>query len=253
MREIIMEKLKEIEKKENVRIILAVESGSRGWGFPSKDSDYDVRFIYIRDLKDYLKLNAFDDVLEYPINEKLDINGWDINKALSLFHKSNPTIMEWLNSKIIYIDSEEAQGLREIMNNYFSIKRGMCHYISMAKTNYKEYLRRDVVPLKKYFYVLRPILAAKWIYEKRTPPPMEFKELVNGELIDDLKEIVKHLLDLKMNHSEIKEIERIDELNSFFENEMVVINEQIDSLPKEDELGWEELNDMFLSFFKLND
>lgn len=253
MREIIMEKLKEIEKKENVRIILAVESGSRGWGFPSKDSDYDVRFIYIRDLKDYLKLNAFDDVLEYPINEKLDINGWDINKALSLFHKSNPTIMEWLNSKIIYIDSEEAQGLREIMNNYFSIKRGMCHYISMAKTNYKEYLRRDIVPLKKYFYVIRPILAAKWIYEKRTAPPMEFKELVNEELIDDLKEIVNHLLDLKVNHSEIKEIERIDELNSFFENEMVVINEQIDSLPKEDELGWDELNDMFLSFFKLND
>lgn len=253
MREIIMEKLKEIEKKENVRIILAVESGSRGWGFPSKDSDYDVRFIYIRDLKDYLKLNAFDDVLEYPINEKLDINGWDINKALSLFHKSNPTIMEWLNSKIIYIDSEEAQGLREIMNNYFSIKRGMCHYINMAKTNYKEYLRRDVVPLKKYFYVLRPILAAKWIYEKRNAPPMEFKELVNEELIDDLKEIVNHLLDLKVNHSEIKEIERIDELNSFFENEMVVINEQIDSLPKEDELGWDELNDMFLSFFKLND
>ena len=96
MRELILEKLKQIEKDHHVKILLAIESGSRAWGFASPDSDYDVRFIYVGSKNDYLRLDERRDVIELPINEELDINGWDLPKALRLFYKSNPTLFEWL-------------------------------------------------------------------------------------------------------------------------------------------------------------
>lgn len=99
---VITEKLNEIEEKENVKILHAVESGSRAWGFASPDSDYDVRFIYVRKKEDYLTLCEKSDVIEWQLDETLDINGWDLKKALQLFHKSNATLFEWSNSPIVY-------------------------------------------------------------------------------------------------------------------------------------------------------
>lgn len=92
MEQVIREKLAEIENKENVRIIMAVESGSRAWGFASPDSDYDVRFVYVRKLEDYLKLDKTRDVIEWQLDDTLDISGWDLKKALQLMHESNPSI-----------------------------------------------------------------------------------------------------------------------------------------------------------------
>ena len=106
MRDLIIQKLKEIEKTENIRILHAVESGSRAWGFPSSDSDYDVRFIYVRPPEFYLKLEKTRDVIELPINDMLDINGWDLKKTLQLLHSSNPTLFEWMSSPIVYRQTE---------------------------------------------------------------------------------------------------------------------------------------------------
>ena len=103
----IEQKLLDIEKKENVRILYAVESGSRAWGFASPDSDYDVRFIYIRNKEDYLKLNEPNDFIEWQLDEVFDISGWDIKKALQLLYKSNPTLFEWINSPIVYKETKE--------------------------------------------------------------------------------------------------------------------------------------------------
>ena len=89
MRKKIKEQLRRIEDAENIKILLAVESGSRAWGFASPDSDYDVRFVYIRSLEDYLRLDAIRDVIELPIDDVLDINGWDLQKTLRLLHKWN--------------------------------------------------------------------------------------------------------------------------------------------------------------------
>lgn len=75
--EVIQEKLREIELRENVKVLYAVESGSRAWGVASPDSDYDVRFIYVRNQKDYLRLDEVRDVIEWQLDEVLDINGWD--------------------------------------------------------------------------------------------------------------------------------------------------------------------------------
>ena len=106
MEDIISKKLKEIEQKENVKIIMAVESGSRAWGFASPDSDYDVRFVYVRRPEDYLRLEKTKDVIEWQLDDVLDINGWDLKKALQLMHDSNPSIFEWCASPIVYQSCE---------------------------------------------------------------------------------------------------------------------------------------------------
>ena len=187
MKGVILQKLFEIEKAENIRILHAVESGSRAWGFPSPDSDYDVRFIYVRPKESYLRLDRVRDVIEVPINDELDINGWDVDKALRLLHKSNPTVFEWFSSPIIYQTSDFADQFKPIMRKYFSSKSGLWHYLHMAEGNYREFLRGDMVKAKKYFYVLRPILACLWILEKGTPPPMLFSELLESQLDEALK------------------------------------------------------------------
>ena len=157
MKERIIQKLYEIEKEHNIRILLAVESGSRAWGFASPDSDYDVRFIYVRQRDDYLRLNAMRDVIELPISDELDISGWDLQKALRLLYKSNPTLFEWFSSPIVYIETPFANDFRNIMQDYFSKKKTLYHYISMAEGNYRDYLKGDTVWAKKYF-MYRPVL-----------------------------------------------------------------------------------------------
>ena len=119
MQNVIEEQLKEIEEKENVKIIYCVESGSRAWGFASPDSDYDVRFIYVRNKEDYLKLNKNRDVIEWRLDDVLDINGWDIQKALRLLYKSNPTLIEWSMSPIVYKTTPQWEKISGIVCQYF--------------------------------------------------------------------------------------------------------------------------------------
>ena len=247
MRETILEKLNEIEKNENVRILLAVESGSRAWGFASPDSDYDVRFIYVRPKADYLRLEKTRDVIELPIEGELDINGWDLDKTLRLLRASNPTLFEWFSSPIVYRETAFAQEFRGIMQRYFSSKRGLSHYLSMASSNYREYLKGDTVKAKKYFYVLRPVLACRWILDKGTPPPMLFSELVDAELDPAVAPDVDRLLDLKMNAPEIKTIPKIESINRYLDRCIEEVRSRIVQLPEDANHGWEELNRLFLS------
>lgn len=246
MRQKIIEKLKEIEEKENIKILLAVESGSRAWGFASPDSDYDVRFIYIRKLENYLRLNKMRDVIELPIDEELDINGWDLQKTLRLLYKSNPTLFEWFTSPIIYKETAFADKIRNLMMKYFSTKKSLYHYISMTEGNYREYLKGEKVRAKKYFYVLRPVLACRWILEKGTPPPMLFEELIKAELPEELFKDVGKLLELKMNSPEIREIDRMDRVNEYLDQEIENIKEKVKLLDDGEKVEWEELTQVFL-------
>lgn len=239
-----------IEKQENCRILLAVESGSRAWGFPSPDSDYDVRFLYVRPREHYLRLDRGRDVIELPISDQLDINGWDADKALRLLHKSNPTLFEWLSSPIVYRSTQFADTLRGIMGEYFLQKSGLWHYLHMAEGNYREYLRGDTVRAKKYFYVLRPILACRWILERGTPPPMAFSALADACLIPELKHTVDGLLELKIHTPEIKLIPRIDPLNRYLEDSILEIGQKIEGLPAESPRDWAGLNRLFLDLLE---
>lgn len=247
MEELIESKLKEIEERENVKILHCVESGSRAWGFASPDSDYDVRFIYARPKEFYLRLDKTCDVVEWQLDDVLDINGWDISKALTLLHKSNPTLFEWNSSPIVYKTTKEWDSVASIINRYFVAKSGLYHYLNTAKSNYREYLKGETVRLKKYFYVLRPLLACKWILDKGTPPPMLFSKLMDKYLDNSIRDDVFKLLELKMNKPEITEGKRYDKVNDYLDRQIVEIEEQIKSLPSSHEQTWDELNKIFLS------
>ena len=247
MKSLIIQKLNEIEKVNKVRVLLAVESGSRAWDFASPDSDYDVRFIYIRERNDYLRLDAISDVIELPISDELDINGWDLPKTLRLLYNSNPTLFEWLSSPIIYMETSFAETIRKEMMNFFSVKRSLYHYLSMAQGNSHAIQKGEMVRAKKYFYVLRPVLACRWVLAKETPPPMLFADLAEAELPLSLKEEVNKLLDLKINFPEIKEIPKITVLNDFLDSEMANIKAKLSGLDEKKENDWKKLNDLFLS------
>ena len=250
MEELIKSKLVEIEEKENIKILHCVESGSRAWGFASLDSDYDVRFIYVRPTEFYLRLDKTRDVIEWQLDETLDINGWDISKALSLLYKSNPTLFEWNSSPIVYKTTKEWESISNIINKYFVAKSGLYHYLSTAKSNYREYLKGETVRLKKYFYVLRPLLACKWILAEGTPPPMLFSELMDKYLDKSICADVLKLLDLKMNKPEIAEGKRFERINEYLDRNILEIDEQIKNLPSSREQSWDELNKVFLSVLK---
>lgn len=244
--QIIPAKLKEIEQRENVRILHCIESGSRAWGFASPDSDYDVRFVYVRPAEYYLRLDKTRDVIEWQLDDTLDINGWDLQKALRLLHTSNPTLFEWNNSPIVYKTTPEWTEISEVIGHYFQKKAGLYHYLSTAKKNYREYLKADMVRLKKYFYVLRPILACRWILEKQTPPPMLFSELADACLDEALVPAVNNLLRLKMETPEIGLGPRIDVINEYLDASIAEIEQRIQSLSGDEKASWEELNALFL-------
>ncbi len=249
-REIISEKLKEIEEKENVRILHCVESGSRAWGFASPDSDYDVRFFYVRSEDFYLRLDKTRDVIEWQLDDTFDINGWDLKKAFVLLHKSNPTLFEWNSSPIVYKTTDEWKKISEIINDCFVTKSGLYHYLSTAKKNYREYLKGEQVRLKKYFYVLRPLLACRWIIEEKTPPPMPFSVLKERYLSGEIKREVESLLEIKMTASELGEGRRIDYINDYIEKSIDEIDDVIAAMPAEKPNKWQKLNETFLSVVK---
>ncbi len=247
MEELIKAKLREIEAKEDVKILHCVESGSRAWGFASPDSDYDVRFIYVRPKEFYLRLDKTRDVIEWQLDDTLDINGWDISKSLSLLYKSNPTLFEWNSSPIVYKTTQEWESIAAIINKYFVAKSGLYHYLSTAKSNYREYLKGETVRLKKYFYVLRPLLACKWILAEGTPPPMLFSVPMDKYLDAFIRADVLELLDLKMHKPEVTEGKRFEKINDYLDRSILEIEEQIKSLPSNHEQTWDELNKVFLS------
>lgn len=245
MEKIIKEKLREIESQENVKIIGAFESGSRAWGFASPDSDYDVRFLYVRGRDDYLKLESIRDVIEWQMDETLDINGWDIQKALRLLYKSNPTIFEWCASPIVYAESELLLKFKALLPKFFSCKKSLFHYWHMAETNYREYLKTPEVRIKKYFYVLRPLLAAQWIIDKQCPPPMLFSELVEEELDLTIKPEVDRLLQLKKELPEMGLAPKVQILNDYIEEKLVYVKDAADKM-QDIRSSWDELNRFFL-------
>ena len=245
MREKIIRELHQIEMTENVRIIMAIESGSRAWGFESVDSDYDVRFIYVRNEEDYLRLEGVRDVIEWQLDEVLDINGWDLQKALRLLYKSNATVSEWCASPIVYMAREEFLELKDILPQYFSPKKAMFHYLSSASGNYRQWLKDDEVKLKKYFYVLRPILAAKWIAKRKTAPPMLFEELMYAELEEELIPTVEKLLVMKKSMGEMGTAPKIQVLNDYIEKMIPLLREQAEKMADE-RANWQSLNELFL-------
>ncbi len=205
-----------------MKVLYACESGSRAWGFESRDSDYDVRFIYVRPTAWYLIIQKKRDVIEKPNNIDLDISGWDLPKALELFRKSNPPLLEWLQSPIVYRQSGSlVSRLRKLMSDYYSPISCMYHYLHMAQGNNRQYLQGDEVWVKKYFYVLRPVLACKWIEQGHGVVPIEFGKLVDRVVVDaELRREMEALLEAKRGGAELDRGPKNSVLPQFLEREM---------------------------------
>ena len=217
MKQIILENLERIEAEHNVTILFACESGSRAWGFPSPDSDYDVRFIYAQKPASYIRVFDKRDVIEQPIDGLLDINGWDIKKALGLLRKSNPSLMEWLSSPIIYRQHDAGiLPLTALAKSAFLPHSSSHHYLSMAKNDVNKLVESRDIRLKKYLYMFRALLATQWVIDKGTQPPMHFQDLANTFLPSgDIREQLDDLLNLKSQSQESEFISAQEDLDEY--------------------------------------
>ncbi len=224
VQEEVRSRLRRAEDEHDVKVLLAVESGSRAWGFASPNSDYDARFIYVNKPDWYLSVGLEEkrDVIEYPIIDEMDINGWDLRKALRLFWKSNPGFVEWVQSSIVYEHSGSFHArAKELLPQVYSVESGIYHYRSMAKTNYRGYLQAAQVPLKKYFYVLRPLLSVRWLEKFSTPAPIEFEKLLETiEREPDLLRAIDDLITVKRASPELGLSPQIAPIQQFIEREL---------------------------------
>ncbi|MBW8860581.1 MAG: nucleotidyltransferase domain-containing protein [Caulobacter sp.] len=188
-----------IRQDDGVHIPLAIESGSRAWGFPSPDSDYDCRFIYVRPARQHLTVWPRRDVIERPISDELDVNGWDLAKALRLALKGNAVVIEWLQSPIAYcVDPVFRDDLLAFAERFTDRTRLASHYLHLARRQVARHLvEPQNVALKKIFYALRPAAALRWLrlHPDRTLPPMHFPTLMGqGDLSSEVRDLVDDLM-----------------------------------------------------------
>ncbi len=187
--------LRAIERERDVRILYACETGSRAWGFPSPDSDYDVRFIYVHEMDHYLKLNEWKDSIEVSMEGDLDMSGWDLRKSLVLLKKSNAALIERFNSPIEYM---AVDGFREkfshLINCSYSPVTVFWHHYSLASKFWEELKDKEQVKLKSLFYLIRSLLSCNWIVIDDAVVPMQIDRLmskVDVDIKDRLNELIK--------------------------------------------------------------
>jgi hypothetical protein len=212
--------LQQIEKLNGIKILFAVESGSRVWRLESKNSDYDVRFVFIRPKKDYLRITRLKDVVEHKIDD-IDIVGFDIYKFMNLLLASNPTAIEWLQSDIVYIDRLYVKKkLFTFIENNYNPTALYYHYKSMGKQNYLKYIKSlDYLSYKKYLYAMRGLLNAQYVVDKNQIPPINFNEIVNQmNEINVIKNKLLNIIYLKKHGQEENRVGVIKEFDNYIEH-----------------------------------
>lgn len=233
MKDKIQNILKKIESDNDIKIIFAIENGSRSWGMESKDSDYDVRFVFYRSINNYISLCSEKDVINIAYDKDLnqcsvqgsliDISGFDIFKYLKLLYKSNPTTIEWLNSPIIYYGDNKLT-LQKYMQNNFNQERLFKHYFSLFKKNYWEFIQQGkAITYKKYLYSMRGLLNAKYVYEFDKIPPLALKKTVKeleNIIPSEVYKKIHEVIEIKSKGLERDIILRISEFDTFFNLEL---------------------------------
>jgi len=195
-------RLTSIREHDMVAILAAVESGSRAWGFPSPDSDYDCRFIFVRRNADYLSPWVMRDVIETPLIDDIDLNGWELGKAIRLLLKGNAVAIEWLRSPIWYDGMATARDeLLELARNWTDRSAIVRHYLHLGERQRRTYFSDDSpFPAKKLFYALRPAMALRWLrlHPADKLPPMHLPDLaVEAEIPACVAAIVERLIEQK--------------------------------------------------------
>ena len=229
MKNRILKELGNIEQAHGVKIIYACESGSRAWGFASKDSDYDVRFIYAHPDDWYLSIAEKKDVIEIPVNEELDIGGWDIRKSLRLLRKSNAPFLEWLSSPIVYRNNEAAvRPLYALSKRAFLPESSCHHYLAMSRSSIAKFQDEQDIKIKSYLYAVRTLLCCKWIIDHMSQPPMRIQDLLREFLpTGKIRLFVDKLIELKANGSESTMIERSSLIEDYMNEEFRSLDTKI--------------------------
>jgi len=226
----IIKKLMTIEASEGVRILFACESGSRGWGFPSIDSDYDVRFIYVRKAEDYTCLFPLPTEMRFPIIDDLDIAGWDLFKVLTLLYKSNVSPFEWIQSPVVYHEFNGFKtSFRAMIENYFDARRHTHHYLGIVRSKLED-LQQETMKLKSLFYILRSLLAADCSMTYRSYAPMTLAEL-SVLLPDDVKVEVMDLRQLKSQVDEGFVYSCSATIRNYIETRLIHLEHQVKEIP----------------------
>ncbi len=213
-----------MEAEHEITVLYACESGSRAWGFPAPDSDYDVRFVYVHPRPWYLSINLerHDDTIDPPLEDEIDLHGWDLRKALTLFRKANPTLLEWLRSPLVYReDGAIMTQWRDLIPEYYTPGAAGPAYRGMARSIAEQNLSEAPIPHKACLYVLRALLAVRWVEQDRGPVPVPFDRLLEAADLDaDLRTAIDTLLDRKRSGSEMDAGPRLPEVQDFIEAEL---------------------------------
>lgn len=209
MRIRIQAELDRLEVENGVTILLAIESGSRSWGFPSCDSDYDVRFIYRRPVADYLAVTTRRDVIERPLDPVLDIGGWDMRKALQLSLRSNAALLEWLSAPIAYRpERPEVTTIRQLATAAADPNALAGHYLHLGRRSLEKIRESDdgTARPKDYCYALRAAFSLEWLVRHNAPPPMDLPSLLADLSLQP--EALAHIRDLIARKAEGGEHDR---------------------------------------------
>lgn len=205
MRRRVQAELDRMEMENGITILFAIESGSRSWGFPSRDSDYDVRFVYLRPVADYLSVNSRRDVIERPIDPVLDIGGWDLRKALQLSLRSNAALLEWLSSPISYRPEAASVGtIRRLVRSAADPNALATHYLHLGRRSLEK-MQEDgeAVRPKDYCYALRAACCLEWLLRFQQPPPMDMPSLLSGLALEkDVAGCIRDLIARKAEGGE---------------------------------------------------
>lgn len=248
--EIFRKVLKDIEQKKNIKILYACETGSRAWGFPSPDSDFDVRFIYMHERDWYLSLSQRKDTIEF-MDSDLDITGWDLKKCLTLLKKSNATLIERFQSPIEYFSVEEFKGeFKNLIENYYSPTAVFFHHYSLTKKFWEEVKDTNEYKLKSWFYMVRSLFSCAWILEKDSVLPMNIQDLMEW-MSEDWKSQINKLIDLKKTVGEKYLHSKDVELNDRILAMMELIEKSKDNL-KVNRKDMTDLNRFFLKMVNNN-
>jgi hypothetical protein len=252
MTEKIQLSLQALEKQHSIKILFACESGSRAWGFPSMDSDFDVRFTYTHTTDRYLSIHPPADQIHLPIDDLLDINGWDLKKFLYHLFKSNSVLIEWLQSPVIYAEQHDFRlHCLELAKTYYSATKARHHYLGLIKKFTADVHWNQPISLKKAFYILRSTLAATWTSRYDTIPPMEIDHL-RQLLPNHLNAEINELIPLKNISTEHSTSILSPELSLYIQKQFEHLN-SIVQLPAMANENVQPLNDFFLKMIHLHD
>lgn len=243
-----------MEKVNGIKILYACESGSRNWGGASNESDYDVRFIYVHPPSYYLSIDPIGighkrDVIEQIVSEhRIDLAGWELTKTLRLFRKSNPSLLEWLHSGIVYYQNNDViNKIHELLPPYFRPRACLLHYVNMAKGNLQK-SQMESGFVKGYLNVLRPILMARWIKTNHSFPPTNYSELIHQIVPEGTaKDEIESMLKTKLAGYQTLDRNEMEHFHQYIQQELQQINAYIKTLPKKPFSNSDQLDKLFRS------